>query len=52
MVLKFRMQHGQTLWLQNDKIPVGRESKMAANAKNYQNQLKSTFSPEWHDIFG
>ena len=34
MVLKFHMQHDQTLRLQNDKIPLGRESKMAANAKN------------------
>ena len=34
MVLKFLMQHDQTSGLQNDKIPFGRESKMAADAKN------------------
>ena len=34
MVLKFHMQHDQTLGLQNDKIPPGREAKMTASAKN------------------
>ena len=42
MVLKFHMQHDQTLGLQNDKIPLGREPKMAANAK-IAKPIKSTF---------
>ena len=46
---KFHMQHGQTLGLQNHKIQGSQESKMAANAKN--KPIKSTFSPEWHDLF-
>ena len=41
MVLKFHMQHDQTLGLQNDKIPLGRESKLAANAKDSKtNKIK------------
>ena len=35
MALKFHMQHDQTLGLQNDKIQGRRESRMAANAKNF-----------------
>ena len=34
MVLKFYMWHDQTTGLQNEKIQSGRESKMAASAKN------------------
>ena len=45
MVLRFHMQHDQTLGLQNDQILLGRESKMATNAKNSKTS-KSTFSPE------
>ena len=34
MVLKFRMQHNKTAWLQNDKIEHGLEIKLAAVSKN------------------
>ena len=34
MVLKFHTQHDKAAGLQNDKIQVGQESKMAAFAKN------------------
>ena len=51
MVLKFHMQHDEAAELQNDKIQAGRESKMAAVAKNSM-PLKSNFSPELLDIFG
>ena len=34
MVLKFHMQHDKAAGLQNDKIQAGRESNMAAVAKN------------------
>ena len=51
MVLKFHVQHDQTLGLQNDKIQYGKESKMAANAKNSKTK-KSNFSPEWYVMFG
>ena len=44
MVLKFHMQHDQTLGLKNDKIPLGRESKMAANAKNSKTNEINVFS--------
>ena len=42
MVLKFHMQHDQTLGLQNDKIPLSREPQMAANAK-IAKPIKSIF---------
>ena len=49
MVLKFHMQHDQTLGLQNDKIPLGRESKMAANAKSSKTNKINFFSRmAWH----
>ena len=44
MVLRFLMQHDQTLGLQNDKIPLGRQSKMAANAKNSKTNKIKIFS--------
>ena len=44
MVLKFHMQHDQTQRLQNDKIQGGRESRMAANAKNSKNNKIIFFS--------
>ena len=44
MVLKFHMQHDQTLGLLNDKIQLGRESKMAANAKNSKTNKINFFS--------
>ena len=41
MVLKFSKQHDQTLGLQNDKIPLGREPKIAASAKDSKtNKIK------------
>ena len=51
MVLNFHMRHGKAAGLQNDKIQAGRESNMAAVAKNSK-PLKSTFPPEPLDIFG
>ena len=51
MVLKFHMQHDQTLGLQNDKILLGQESKLAANGKNSKT-YNINFFPEWHGIFG
>ena len=44
MVLKFHMQHDQILGLRNDKILLGRESKMAANAKNSKTNTINFFS--------
>ena len=44
MVLKFDMQHDQTLGLQSDKIQDGRESKMAAIAKNSETNKINFFS--------
>ena len=34
MVVKFHMQHDKAAGLQNDKIQAGRESNIAAVAKN------------------
>ena len=51
MVLKFYVQHDQTLGFNNDKIQGGQGSKMAASAKNSKTN-KITFSLEWHGIFG
>ena len=48
MVLKFHAQHDQTLGLQNDKILLGRESKMAANAKNSKTNKINFFSMAWY----
>ena len=50
MVLKFHKQHDQSLGLQNDKILLGPESKMAAIAKNSKTN-KISFSPEWHVVY-
>ena len=44
MVLKFHMQYDQTLGLQNDKIPLGREPKMAGSAKNSKTNKINLFS--------
>ena len=52
MVLKFHMQHDQTLELQNDKITLGRGSKMAANAKNSKTNKINFFSRMARYIFG
>ena len=50
MVLKFHMQHDKAAGLQNDKIQAGRESNMAAAAKNCQT-TKINFTSEALDIF-
>ena len=42
MVLKFHMQHEQTIGVQNDKIPNGPKSKMAVSAK-IAKPIKSIF---------
>ena len=51
MVLNFHMLHDQTLGLQNDKIPLGRESKWLPMLK-IAKLIKINFSPEWHGVFG
>ena len=45
MVLKFHVQHYQTVGPQSDKILLGQESKMAIVTKN-RKLIKSIFSPE------
>ena len=50
MNLKFHMQHDQAPKLQNSKIELGREFKMAPLPK-IAKLLKSPFSPERFDIF-